>query len=180
MRHVVLDPPPAVPIAVVVADPTGATGGLYVERALSVAGDGREFAVDVRDGRALSAWTAAELVATVRRCSCSARARSIARGRELVKNYLARGGQVLLTLGPDVDPGTLADVLGVDLGVSPSAGARRRARRWSRATAVIPSFARFSNPSGALGRRPSGAAPASKGSGRPHGAGAVLGRRRRR
>ena len=50
-RRVLLDPTPAVPIAVVVADPTGSTGGLYVERALTVAGNGREFDVDVRDGR---------------------------------------------------------------------------------------------------------------------------------
>ena len=57
VRRVRLDPAPAVPIAVVVADPTGSTGGLYVERALTVAGDGREFDVDVRDGREVATWT---------------------------------------------------------------------------------------------------------------------------
>ena len=46
-----LDPQTAVPIAVIVADPTGSTGGLYLERALNVAGGGREFR------RRCSRWT---------------------------------------------------------------------------------------------------------------------------
>ena len=43
-RILSLDRQTAVPIAVIVADPTGSTGGLYLERALNVAGGGREFA----------------------------------------------------------------------------------------------------------------------------------------
>ena len=78
VRSVRLDAVPAIPIAVVVADPTGAVGGLYVERALSVAGNGREFDVDVRDGRDVATWTADRSVARGGDVSCSARARSIA------------------------------------------------------------------------------------------------------
>ena len=64
----------------------------------------------------------------------------------------ARGGQVLLTLGPDVDPGTLADVIGADLGVTPApvrpAGG---AVTMVASDARHPIFRPFLNPSGALG-----------------------------
>ena len=99
-RMLLLDPTPAVPIAVVVADPTGSTGGLYLERALNVAGDGREFDVDVRDGREVAKWTEADLIADrrdVRARHAHARSR---RAATLIRNYLARGGQVLLRHGP--------------------------------------------------------------------------------
>ena len=124
-----LDPAPAVPIAIVVADPTGSTGGLYVERALTVAGNGREFDVDVRDGREVADVDARRICRASPRCSCSARARSIAAAARLIRNYLAGGGQVLLAMGPDVDPGTLSDVLGTTLAFDDVAGHGRRARR---------------------------------------------------
>ena len=73
-----LDPAPAVPIAVVVADPTGSTGGLYVERAL----DGGRQRPRVRRRcarRTRGAQRGPRPNGRVsRRCSCSARARSIA------------------------------------------------------------------------------------------------------
>ena len=50
-------------------------------------------------------------------------------GRELIKTYLAGGGQVLLAMGPDVDPGTLTDVLGVEAVVRRHRRSGRRARR---------------------------------------------------
>ena len=149
VRFLALDPLPAVPIAVVVADPTGAVGGIYLERALAVADEGREFAVTVADGRVLSKWTAAEMSrqAAVMILGTRTLDRS---GRERLKGYLAGGGQVLLTLGPDVDPGTLSDVIGTDLGVAPAV------IRATDATLVAtdsrhPIFRPFLLPSGALG-----------------------------
>jgi len=149
VRFLALDPPLAVPITAVVADPTGAVGGIYIERALAVADDGHEFAVTVADGRVLSKWTAAEMSrqAAVMILGTRTLDRS---GRERLKGYLAGGGQVLLTLGPDVDPGTLSDVIGTDLGVAPTA------IRATDATLIAidsrhPVFRPFLLPSGALG-----------------------------
>ncbi|MFA5907165.1 MAG: BatA domain-containing protein [Vicinamibacterales bacterium] len=148
-RYVVLDPRPSVSIAALVADPTGATGGIYVERALSVAGDGREFAVTVADGRVLSKWTAAEMANHAALVVLGTRTLDRS-GRELVKTYLAGGGQVLLTLGPDVDPGTLADVIGTDLGVVP-APVRTPGATLVASDSRHPIFRPFLIPSGALG-----------------------------
>ena len=75
---------------VVVADPTGSTGGLYVERALTVAGDGREFDVDVRDGREVSTWTAGRSVDASRAMFVLGTRTLDRSGRELIKNYLTR------------------------------------------------------------------------------------------
>lgn len=149
VRFVALDPPPAVPIAVLVADPGGDVGGIYVERALTVAGDGREFSVTVADGRVLAKWTTAEMSRHAALVILGTRTLD-RNGRELVKSYLAGGGQVLLTLGPDVDPGTLGDVIGVDLNVAPSPV------RAAGATLVAndsrhPIFRPFLIPAGALG-----------------------------
>ena len=99
-----LDPTPAVPIAVVVADPTGSTGGLYVERALTVAGDGREFDVDVRDGRECSRRGREADLSRIAAMFVLGTRTLDRNGRELVKNYLARGGQVLLAMGPTSIP----------------------------------------------------------------------------
>jgi len=151
IRHVVLDPPPAVSIAVIVADPTGATGGLYLERALSVAGGGREFRVDVVDGRAFSRWTAAAVARQAALVVLGTRTLDRP-GRERIKSYLNGGGQLWLSLGPDIDPATLADVIGADLGVTPAPVAGPSGG----ATMVAsdgrhPIFRPFLNPSGALG-----------------------------
>ncbi len=178
IRHLVLEPRPAIEVTVVVADPTGATGGLYVERALAVAGGGREFKVDAVDGRAFSAWTA-DAVAR-QGAIVLVGTRTLDRtGRELVKNYLASGGQVWLTLGPDIDPATLGDIIGVDLGVT--ARAHHRDRRRDPGGERRPS-SHLSSVSQSIRRawgRPSRPASASKRSGRPHGAGAVFRRRPR-
>ena len=147
-RFVVMDPPPAVSIVVLVADPAGTRGGIYMERALSVAGGGREFRVDVIDGREFSTRTPETFSSLGAVIVLGTRTLDRA-GRELVQRYLAGGGQVLLTLGPDVDPGTLPAVLGLDVGVVPEA---------QRVTGVtmIPSDSRhpifrpFLIPSGAL------------------------------
>ena len=148
-RTVSLEPPSAIPVAVVVADPTGASGGIYVERALSVAGGGREFRVDVLDGAAVAGWAQDDL--NRRAVVFVLGTRTVGRtGREMLKTYLARGGHVFLALGPMVDVGTLQDVLGVAVGASADPV------RTPGATMVAtdgrhPIFRPFLNPSGALG-----------------------------
>ena len=149
-RYLVIDPPLSIPITVIVADPAERTSGLYVDRALAVAGGGREFAVDVVDGRVLSGWTADEL--GMRAAIVVVGTRTLdRRGRDLVREYLAGGGQALITLGPDVDPLTLADITGVDLGivaapVRAAAGAATMVASDTR----HPIFRPFLNQSGAL------------------------------
>jgi hypothetical protein len=144
-----LDPAPAAPVAIIVTDPTGATGGLYLERALAVAKNGREFRVDVLDGRELVKWAPDELAR--RHAVFVLGTRTLDRaGREMVRTYLTRGGQVLLALGPDVDPGTLSEVLGVDVPLD------EEPVRLPGATMIAsdtrhPIFRPFLNPSGALG-----------------------------
>lgn len=149
LRTVRLEPVPAIPIGIIVADPTGAVGGLYVERALSVAGGGREFDVDVRDGRDVVARNAADLSRVAAMYVLGTRTLDRA-GRELIKTYLSGGGQVLLAMGPDVDPGTLADVIGVKLSFDESP------IQTPGATLIAsdgrhPIFRPFLSPSGALG-----------------------------
>jgi len=149
VRKVLLDPSPAIPIAVVVADPTGSTGGLYVERALTVAGDGHEFAVDVRDGREVTKWNGADQPRIAAMFVLGTRTLD-RKGRDAIRNYLNRGGQVLLAAGPDVDPGTLADVLGTKLSFD------EEPVRTAGATMIAsdsrhPIFRPFLNPSGPLG-----------------------------
>ena len=148
-RKVVLDPAPPVPITVVVADPTGSTGGLYVERALKVAGGGREFEVDVRDGRDVAKLTEAERSRIAAMFVLGTRTLD-RNGREAVRNYLTRGGQVLLATGPDVDPGTLADVLGTRLSFE-EVPVRTPGATMIASDGRHPIFRPFLNPSGALG-----------------------------
>jgi hypothetical protein len=149
VRPVSLDPSPAAPVAIIVTDPTGATGGLYLERALAVAKGGREFRVDVLDGRELAKWAPDDLAR--RHAVFVLGTRTLDRtGRDMVRSYLARGGQVLLALGPDVDPGTLGEVLGVDVRLD------EEPVRLPGATMIAsdtrhPIFRPFLNPSGALG-----------------------------
>jgi hypothetical protein len=150
VRHLVLEPRPAIEITVVVADPAGATGGLYVERALAVAGGGREFKVDAVDGRVFSSWTADAVSRQGAIVLVGTRTLDRA-GRELVKNYLASGGQVWLTLGPDIDPATLGDVIGADLGVTAAPMTVTGGAIMVASDGRHPIFRPFLNPSGALG-----------------------------
>jgi hypothetical protein len=149
VRALRLDGNPAIQVAIVVADPTGATGGLYVERALKVAGDGREFSVDVRDGRAVSQWTEADRARLAAMFVLGTRTLDRA-GREAIRNYLASGGRVFVAAGPDVDPGTLRDVLGVPLAFD-EVSERGPAVTLIASDARHPIFRPFLNPSGALG-----------------------------
>ncbi len=149
VRRVLLDPPSAVPVAVIVADPTGSTGGLYLERALTVAGGGREFRVDVLDGREVAKWAADDLQRRAAVFVLGTRTLDRA-GRDLLKGYIARGGQALVALGPDVDPGTLQDSIGVTLSL-PGDPMRTPGATMVASDGRHPIFRPFLNPSGALG-----------------------------
>jgi hypothetical protein len=119
VRYLVLDPPGAVPITVVTSEAPGSSNaGLYIERALAVAGDGRAFAVSVLDGHAFSALTPQEFgpPGALIVLGTNTLDRD---GRDRIASYLRDGGRVLLTLGPDIDVETLAGVVGGHPGVDP-------------------------------------------------------------
>jgi hypothetical protein len=151
-RYLVLDSAAAVPVLIVTAEaPTTSNTGLYIERALGVADDGRAFAPQVIDGRAFSALseTAFGRPGAIFLLGTSTLDRS---GRERVARFLRAGGRVLLTLGPDVDVATLADTVGIPVTfggevVEP----RERTVTLVAADTRHPIFRPFVNPSGALG-----------------------------
>jgi hypothetical protein len=116
---------------------------------LSVAGNGREFDVDVRDGRDVAARGSADLSRAAAMYVLGTRTLDRS-GRELIKNYLAGGGQVFLAMGPDVDPGTLTDVIGVKLAFGDSP-IRTPGATMIASDGRHPIFRPFLNPSGALG-----------------------------
>ena len=98
LRSVELNATPAVPVAIVVADPTGAVGGLYLERALSLAGNGEEFDVQVLDGREVARWEPERLARQA--AVFVAGTRTLDRnGRDRLRSYLDGGGQVLVCSG---------------------------------------------------------------------------------
>jgi hypothetical protein len=148
-RLVRLEPTPAIPVAIVVADPTGAVGGLYLERALAVASNGREFDVDVLDGREVAGWTSRDTSKIAAVFVLGTRTLDRA-GRDLIKTYLTNGGQVFLAMGPDVDPGTLADVIGAKLSFATDPVQTPGATLIA-SDGRHPIFRPFLNPSGALG-----------------------------
>ena len=148
-RILSLDTQSAVPIAVIVADPTGSTGGIYLERALNVAGGGREFRVDVLDGRELTKWAPDDLRRRAAVFVLGTRTLDRA-GRELLKTYITGGGQLFVALGPDVDPGTLNDSVGVNLSL-PEAPVTTPGATMVASDGRHPIFRPFLNPSGALG-----------------------------
>lgn len=152
MRYFSLDPPAAVPLLVITAQPPGSSNaGLYVERALSLADEGRAFAVRTIDGRAFNTLPPADLdaagalillgTATLER-----------EGRQRIAAFINNGGRALLTLGPDVDLATLADTIGISIAVDPSA-----AQPTERTVTLVavdtrhPIFRPFLSPTAALG-----------------------------
>jgi von Willebrand factor type A domain/Aerotolerance regulator N-terminal len=151
-RYVVLDPPGAVPVFVVTADPPGSSNaGLYVERALGVAEDGRAFAPNVIDGRAFSALTPQQFGQPGALIVLGTHTLDRG-GRELIAGFLRAGGRILLTLGPDVDLETLADTVGTPVDVDPTI-----AQPTDRSVTLVavdgrhPIFRPFLSPTGALG-----------------------------
>lgn len=151
-RYLVLDPPGPVPIFVVTASPPGSSNaGIYLERALAVADEGRAFKANVVDGRTFSSLSPAQfgqpggivLLGTT----------SLDRGgRDLVKQYLNAGGRVLVTLGADIDLDTLADTVGVSVEID-----TRESDTTQKTVTLVavdgrhPIFRPFLNPTGALG-----------------------------
>ncbi len=114
-RYLRLDAEPARPIVVLTADPPeSARTGLYVQRALEAADDPAT-RVTVIDGRrfdqASTDDAAAVFVLGTRTLDRAGRLRLAA--------YLRDGGRVFLTLGPDVDLPSLAEVLGAPLRLAP-------------------------------------------------------------
>jgi hypothetical protein len=149
VRSLALDAQSATPIAVIVSDPTGASGGLYLERALNVAGGGREFRVDVLDGAALSKWAQDDL--NRRAVVFVLGTRTLDRtGRELIKAYLSQGGRAFVTLGPDTDVGTLSTMLGVSLSIA-AEPIRAPGAMMVATDGRHPIFRPFLNPAGAMG-----------------------------
>ena len=148
-RILALDPQSTTPIAIVVADPTGSTGGLYLERALNVARGGREFRIEVMDGATLSKWAQDDLDRRAVLFVLGTRTLDRA-GREMIKSYLARGGHVFVTLGPEVDVGTLSPLLGVSLSIA-EAPVRTPGATMVATDSRHPIFRPFLNPAGALG-----------------------------
>jgi hypothetical protein len=151
-RYFVLDPPAAVPVFVITADPpTSSNAGLYVERALSVADHGRAFAVRVIDGRAFSALSASEFqqAGALVLLGTTTLERS---GRDRIAAFLRGGGRALLTLGPDVDLATLPDTVGTPVAVD-----QETIDPGGRTVAMVaidarhPIFRPFVGPTGALG-----------------------------
>lgn len=150
-RFFVLDPPSPIPVTLITADPTGLVGGLYVERALGVAADGRAFRVTVVDGRVFSGWSSTQVDEQAALVVLATRTLE-RQGRDSIARYLSNGGQVWLTLGADVDLPTLRDVTGTDLGVEekPTVVGAGVATLIT-ADARHPVFRPFLSPSGALG-----------------------------
>lgn len=151
-RYLVLDPPAAIPILIVTAEPpVASSAGLYLERALALADEGQAFAPRVLDGRQFSSQSEAlaDSLGAIALLGTTTLDRA---GRERIASFLTRGGRVLLALGPDIDAATLADTLGVAIGLQ--GDAVESPDRDVTLVAVDgrhPIFRPFVAPSGALG-----------------------------
>lgn len=172
-RYFVLDPPEPVPVMVITAEsPASSNAGLYIERALSVADEGRAFAIEVIEGRAFSALATDRsdgpqdqpLPGTGAGRSQESPLQRVGAlivlgtrtldrpGREMIAGFLRAGGRVLLTLGPDVDLETLGDTVGTPVEVEPAV-----AETTATSVTIVavdgrhPIFRPFLSPTGALG-----------------------------
>jgi hypothetical protein len=152
-RYVLLDPPGAIPIHVVTAHPPGSTNaGLYVERALSVADDGRAFNPLVIDGRDFSALPGDRPLASSGALVVLGTATLERRGRDLIAAFIRDGGRVLVSLGPDTDLETLGDTLGTAVEVADAGeAASKRTVTLAAVDGRHPIFRPFATPTGALG-----------------------------
>jgi hypothetical protein len=149
-RYVVLDPAEPTRVLVLVADPSALGGGLYVERALGAADAGQAFAVTVIDGRSLSSWTPDQISREHALMLLGTRTLE-RRGRELVSGYFSRGGSALLALGPDIDPATLNELMGMSPAAAPDAQALGGGATLVLADTRHPVFRPFAMPAAALG-----------------------------
>jgi hypothetical protein len=150
-RYLTLDPAEPTRILVLVADPSTLGGGLYVERALGAATGGQAFEATVVDGRSLSAWTAERLSREDALVLLGTRSLE-RRGRELVGEYLARGGSALLAMGPDIDPATLPELFGgMAVGIAPASQSLGGGATLVLADTRHPVFRPFAMPASVLG-----------------------------
>lgn len=150
-RYWLLAPPRPPAVLVLTADPPeSARTGLYVERALQAAEDLWPSSVTVVDGRRYSSAQEdprPDVLVVVGTRTLDRR------GRARLAGYLAGGGQVLLTLGPDIDVPTLGEALGAPIRVAPEPVAFG-----SEPTAIVPSDRRhpvwrqLAGPRSGLGR----------------------------
>lgn len=131
-RFWLLAPPRPPAVLVLTADPPeSARTGIYVERALQAAEDLWPSSVTVVDGRRYSSAQddpRPDVLVVVGTRTLDRR------GRARLAGYLAGGGRVLLTLGPDIDVPTLAEAIGVPLRVAPEP-----VTFGSEPTAIVPS-----------------------------------------
>jgi hypothetical protein len=152
VRYFSLDPPAAIPLFVVTAAPPGSSNaGLYVERALSLAGEGRTFDVRTIDGRAFAGVPQADVDSAggLILLGTSSLERE---GRRRIAAFISKGGRVLLTLGPDVDVATLADTVGATVAVDSSpAEPNGRTVTFVAVDTRHPIFRPFLSPTAALG-----------------------------
>jgi hypothetical protein len=152
VRFFSLDPPPAVPVFVVTTAPPGSSNaGLYVERALSLAGDGRAFNVRTLDGPAFGSVPQADVdnAGTLILLGTTTLDRD---GRQRIAEFIKNGGRALLTLGPDVDLATLADTVGATVGVDATvAEPKGRTVTLVAVDTRHPIFRPFLSPTAALG-----------------------------
>jgi hypothetical protein len=151
-RYFVLDPPAPVPVFVVTAQPPGSSNaGLYVERALAVADEGRAFAVRTIDGRAFSTLPASEFANAGALVLLGTTTLDRA-GRERIAGFIRDGGRALLTLGPDIDIPTVSDTIGARVAVEAEpAQPDGRNVTLIAVDARHPIFRPFLSPNGALG-----------------------------
>jgi hypothetical protein len=152
LRYAILDPVSRLPVLIVTAmPPESSNAGLYVERALQVADDGRAFEPRVVDGRSIAQLPADRFAETAAVILLGTSTLDRA-GRERIATYLKAGGRVLLTLGPDVDLVALPEAVGGPLNIAESAP-EQSGRTVTLVAADIrhPIFRPFSSPSGALG-----------------------------
>jgi hypothetical protein len=151
-RYFVLDPPAPVPLFIVTAQPPGSSNaGLYVERALAVADEGRAFAVRTIDGRAFSVLPASGFADAGGLILLGTTTLDRA-GRERIAGFIRDGGRALLTLGPEIDIPTLSDTIGARVAVE--AELSQPTGRNVTLVAVDarhPIFRPFLSPTGALG-----------------------------
>lgn len=115
-RYLRLDAERSRSVVVLTADPPeSARTGLYVQRALEAAED-PSTRVTVVDGRRYNQASAEDAPAAIFIVGTRTLDRS---GRARLASYLREGGRLFLTLGPDVDVPSLAEVLGLPLRLAP-------------------------------------------------------------
>lgn len=150
-RFLVLDAPAASRVTILTAEAVQTTAGLYLERALEAAGGEAPFEPAIVEGRRFSADPAVHLEGRSALFVSGTRTLD-RRGREAVAGYLAGGGAVLLTLGPDIDMATLRDTIGLAAGVEPDpVDAEGGATTLVPSDARHPIFRAFASPAAAFG-----------------------------